>query len=121
MNYKFFLYSTAFLIFFASCTNDSTNDLVNDEPIAGDVKYTQNVKSIIDANCVVCHAATPVNGAPMSLTTYAQVKEAVENRGLLDRITRDNGESGLMPNGGPKLPQATIDVVLQWNADGLQE
>ena len=57
----------------------------------------------------------------MSLVTYAQVKDAVQNQGLIDRITRQNGQSGLMPLGAPRLPQTTIDVVIQWNADGLQE
>ena len=49
------------------------------------------------------------------------VKDAVINKGLLDRISRPEGASGLMPNGGPRLPQATIDLIVQWDADGLLE
>ena len=69
-----------------SCTNNSEDDLTN--PIVlGNTRYSENVKPIIDNNCISCHGATPSNGAPMSLVTYAQVKEAVQNRGLLDRIS----------------------------------
>ncbi|MFC4740581.1 c-type cytochrome [Flavobacterium ponti] len=104
-----------------SCTNHSEDDLIikSENPIL--VTYEQNVKSIINNNCVSCHGSTPSNGAPMSLTTYNQVKDAVLNRGLLDRISRTTGEPGLMPNGGPRLPQQTIDIVVKWNSDGLLE
>ncbi len=119
MNLKTFLIPLSGVVFFTSCTNDSTSDLIDNTPIEN-VTYQLNVKSIIDNNCIVCHGTVPMNGAPMSLTTYENVKDAVLNRGLLNRITRDNGQPGLMPNGGPRLPQATIDVILQWQADGLE-
>jgi mono/diheme cytochrome c family protein len=107
-------------ILVSSCTNDSSDDLagIND---LDEVTYTNTVKSIIDNNCISCHAATPVNGAPMSLTTYENVKDAVQNRGLLERISRAEGEPGMMPNGGTRLPQATIDQVIAWSAQGLIE
>ncbi|MBF4519354.1 hypothetical protein D3C87_2000470 [compost metagenome] len=57
----------------------------------------------------------------MSLVTYEQVKNAVLNRGLLTRISLENGDSSLMPQGGPRLPQATIDIINKWNQDGLLE
>lgn len=109
-----------FSLLLSSCTNDSLSDLrtVEDIELA---TYTQNVKPIIDNNCIVCHGSTPANGAPMSLTTYTFVKQAVINRGLLDRISRAEGTSGAMPFGGPRLPQTSIDVIVQWNTDGLQE
>ena len=66
-------------------------------------------------------AAVPKNGAPMSLVTYDQVKQAVMSRGLLTRISLENGNSSLMPNGGPRMPQATIDIIVKWEKDGLLE
>ena len=104
----------------SSCTNDSSDDLAGIDGL-DDVTYTNTVKSIIDNNCIMCHAATPINGAPMSLTTYENVKEAVQNRGLLDRISRPQGSPGMMPNGGTRLPQAVIDQVFEWSAQGLHE
>ena len=94
---------------------------MDNSPMAGSITYNQNVKSIIENNCVVCHAAVPKNGAPMSLVTYDQVKQAVLSRGLLTRISLENGNSSLMPNGGPRLPQATIDIIVKWEKDGLLE
>ena len=69
---KYLIFAT--FLFTISCTNNSEDDLTN--PIVlGNTKYSVNVKPIIDNNCISCHGATPSNGAPMSLVTYAQVKE----------------------------------------------
>lgn len=108
------------VLFFLNCTNDSTSDLTGNIGV-DDVTYTQNVKSIINNNCIMCHAATPINGAPMPLTTYEQVKDAILNRGLIDRISRAQGAPGMMPNGGTRLPQTSIDLIIKWQEDGLQE
>jgi hypothetical protein len=110
-----------FASFFMGCSNDNPDTLMEDVPVNGMITYKQNVKSIIDNNCISCHAATPRNGAPMSLVTYDQVKNAIQNRGLLNRISLNNGNSLLMPQGGPRLPQTTIDIVSQWQQDGLVE
>lgn len=102
------------------CTTASTDDLT--EPVEIEqITYTEHVRPIISNNCVVCHANPPVNGAPMPLTTYEFVKSAVETRGLLDRIQRQEGEPGAMPMGGPRLPQNLIDIIVQWEAEGLLE
>lgn len=110
----------AFSLILCGCANDSTDDLTDFVPV-DNVTYTNTVKSIIDNNCLFCHAAVPVNGAPMSLTTYEKVREAVQNRGLLDRISRAQGSPGMMPNGGTRLPQNQIDLIFQWSQQGLQE
>lgn len=107
-------------IFLISCTNDSTSDLLEDIEITN-VTYTTNIKSIIDNNCISCHATVPINYAPMSLTTYENVKEAMLNRGLIDRISKDQGDSDLMPYGGARLPQQLIDIVIEWQNQGLLE
>jgi hypothetical protein len=57
----------------------------------------------------------------MSLTTYQNVKDAVANLGLLDRISRPQGSSGMMPDGGVRLPQATIDKIVAWSQNGSPE
>ncbi|MFN3754277.1 c-type cytochrome [Flavobacterium sp.] len=107
-------------ILVSSCTNDSSADLSGIDEL-DEVTYTNTVKSIIDNNCISCHATTPINGAPMSLTTYENVKDAVLTRGLLDRISRAQGEPGMMPSGGTRLPQAVIDQVIAWDSQGLTE
>ncbi len=109
----------AMAVFIAGCENDSAQDLQGSVPTE-DITYANHVRTIINNNCIVCHGTIPANGAPMSLTSFEQVREAVQSRGLIDRISRPEGSPGLMPNGGPRLPQNLIDIIVQWNADGLQ-
>jgi hypothetical protein len=115
---------TLFIIPFAllqyGCTNESTSDLI-DGSVVGEITYTNTIKGIIENNCYACHTNPPQNGAPMHLTTYEDVKNAVLNRGLLDRISRAQGAPGMMPNGGTRLPQPTIDKIFQWAQNGLPE
>lgn len=102
-----------------SCESHTYEDIEDTTVITDTITYTANVKSIIDANCVSCHA----NGRSASfrpLTTYAEVKDAVQSAGVLDRIQRQNGEDGIMPQTG-RMPQSDINVILQWSADGLRE
>lgn len=107
-------------VLLTSCSNDSEADLIESQNL-NTVTYTNFAKSIIDNNCLSCHGATPSNGAPMSLNSYSLVKDAVMNRGLLDRISRVQGASGMMPNGGTRLPQTTINSMNEWQTDGLLE
>jgi len=116
-NYLTPLAASALLI---GCANNSTSDLAGPEFI-GQVTYTNSIKAIVDQNCIVCHADTPVNGAPMPLTTYAHVKDAILTRPLLVKISKADGEEGLMPNGGPRMPQSKIDLFFAWQAQGLLE
>jgi hypothetical protein len=114
----YLIFSTLFFVY--SCSNHSEDDLTI--PLTSNTtKYIQNIKPIIDNNCVACHGATPSAGAQTSLVTYNQVKTSVLNNGLLDRISRVQGASGMMPYQGTRLPQTTIDLIIDWNTDGLLE
>lgn len=113
-----FIILTPFLFF--NCTNHSEDDLTTANQNAT-FKYSIQVKPIIDANCLFCHGNTPSNGAPMSLVTYEQVKEAVLNRNLIGKISKSEGDPGLMPFGGPRLPQASIDAIVNWKNEGLNQ
>jgi uncharacterized membrane protein len=121
MNQKklFTVLSSALIL--AGCSNDDPSSGSDAPAPAGSVTYNKDVKPIIDNNCIVCHAAVPQNGAPIPLVTYNQVKEAVLKRSLIIRISLENGNNVLMPKGGPRLPQQTIDIVKQWEKDGLFE
>ena len=108
----------AMLLF--GCTAVSEDDLIDATPISEVLTYNENVKPIIDNNCIVCHSNPPQNGAPMSLISYENVKYAVQNRNLIGRIS-SNDPAFLMPLGGPRLPQNLIDIIVQWNENGLIE
>ncbi len=119
---KSYLFTLSFgLLLLTGCTNDTDSDLIDNSTTTEPVTYTNAVKSIITNNCISCHGTIPTNGAPMSLTTYADVKNAVLNRGLIDRISRSQGADGMMPLGGTRLPQSTINKIIEWNTNGLVE
>ncbi|WMI64548.1 hypothetical protein RBH94_10800 [Aestuariibaculum sp. YM273] len=103
-----------------NCANDSTDDLLDSTPLPNIVTYNDDVKTIIDNNCISCHANTPNSGASVSLTTYNNVKSAVQNNNLIGKIN-GTASGGLMPLGGPKLPQNLIDLIEKWETDGLLE
>lgn len=105
------------------CSTDSESDLVglgNDGGDPGPITYTADIKAIVGSNCLGCHMDPPINGAPFPLTTYERVKSVAESGLLLTAISRQTGEVRAMPPTG-RLPQATIDKVEQWIADGLLE
>ncbi len=117
----FYLFMALNVISITSCTQSTFDDIVaDDEPIPEVVTYL-DIKSIIDNNCISCHSNPPQNGAPMPLVTYNNVKEAVLDRGLLDRINRGAEEEGLMPLGGPPLSQPQRELFSKWEEDGLLE
>lgn len=108
----------------SGCTTHTLDDLepvdvIIDDPI--ELVTFQDVSFVFENICTACHSNPPQNGAPMPLASYQNVREAVLNRGLIDRISRNEGAPGLMPLGGPRLPQANIDLIVQWNEDGLLE
>lgn len=118
MKYKLLFLTFLMALLLPSCSNNSTDDLI---VIPTTVKYNAQVKNIIDTNCLFCHQSPPINGAPMRLTTYEDVKNAVLNRGLLDRISRPQGTPGMMPNGGTRLPQPLINQIIAWQNEGFAE
>ena len=108
------------IITFYNCSYVNEDDLTEEIIIEDYVSYAGNIKDIIDTNCIMCHSNPPVDGAPMPLTTYDNVKDAIENRGLINRISSTDLGFG-MPFGGPRLPQNLIDLIVLWEEEGLLE
>ncbi|WP_438712489.1 c-type cytochrome [Aquimarina muelleri] len=79
--------------------------------------YNADVKSIIDNQCISCHTIPLAEGAPFAMRNYAETINGV-NRDLVLRI-KSNGQNVMPPAG--RLPQATIDIILDWEADGFKE
>jgi uncharacterized membrane protein len=119
---------TILLVSLASCSDSDTYQDISTPPTtpgtgtpppATTISYTKNVKSIIDGNCISCHSSGR-SASFRPLTTYAEVKAAVESAGLLGRIQLQSGQQGLMPQGG-RMSQTNIDLIVKWNTDGLKE
>ena len=73
------------LLILTSCSNESKSDL-EDFPLVENVTYTNNVKPIIDNNCLGCHGEPTTISAPMPLNSYVSVQEFVQNDIIIDRI-----------------------------------
>ena len=95
-----------FLFFMISCSSGNDEIII---PPTGAVTYSNSVKSIIDSKCLNCHGNPTANGAPMSLTNFDEVKEAVLNRGLVTRV-----ENGSMPLGGTPLTTSQVAIIKNW-------
>ena len=81
------------------------------------VTYEANVAPVLTASCTPCHF--PPKGNKEPLNTYAAAKEHIDD--MIERIQKNPGDKGFMPFKHPKLSADTIQVFVQWKADGLLE
>ena len=113
MKIKQFIFTIMVAFLILSCTNASESDLIEQVDPEIIITYTEQIKPIFDSNCVACHSNPAINGAGVPLTTFGEVKSSIENTDLIDRINRQSGEGGFMPLGGSRMPQASIDLIIQ--------
>ena len=118
----------AFTMILISCSSsdDGTTEpdvVIDPDPIPEQTStYISHVKTIIDSNCLECHGSPLQNSAPMELVTFQQVVNAVNDRNLFSFINTTNAFNVMPPSDeGGRMPQATIDIVEDWIADGLLE
>lgn len=103
-----------------SCESSTFEEIGESVPIDETITYTTHVKTIIDANCVSCH--NPEGDAYFTpLTTYEEVRTAVVETNLLERIQMQNGEPDIMPQTGGRMPQDKIDLIIRWTEEGFLE
>jgi len=100
-----------------ACESRTYEEISDQTPAPTIVKYTADVKPIVDANCISCHNS---GGAAsfLPLTNYTQLKNNIDN--VIDRIQRANGDAMKMPQGGSLSP-SQITIFTKWKADGLLE
>ena len=79
--------------------------------------YTTHVQPIIAATCSPCHI--PPGGNKKALNTYETAKANIDD--IISRIQKNPDERGFMPFRHPKLSQDTIQVFVNWKAEGLAE
>lgn len=108
-----------FIFTLYGCSETSPVDLVEIQTGKEINSYQKNIKGIIANNCISCHSTVPTNGAPMSLNSLASLKEAIVNRGLINRINLDVSNNLAMPLGGPKLLESQINSIVKWQNEGF--
>ncbi len=114
---KLFLFLLSILIF--GCSDSSPIDLVENKSELNSISYDNNVKQIIANNCINCHGIIPTSGAPMSLNSLTTLKDAIQNRGLINRINLEESNIRAMPLGGPKLLPSQIETIVKWQNEGF--
>jgi len=114
-----YLFLMLTVLVLSSCESTTYEDLQESAIIGSDINYTNDIQPIIASNCLSCHSGGGVSSF-RPLGTYTQLKEAILTTNLLDRIQRQNGEQGQMPQTG-RMSQSNINLILQWNANGLPE
>jgi mono/diheme cytochrome c family protein len=106
-----FLTIFALIFTLSSCSED-------EDPVpTAKVTYNKDAKPIFIANCAPCHLTGGDN--PNKWDNYTSAKNKIDV--ILDRVNRNTTAEGFMPNGGTKLPAATIATLTQWKTDGLLE
>jgi len=106
---SFFIFSVSFVL--ASCSTSVIEEVIIDE----EVSYVNTIKPIIVTNCTTtCHNDVQTN-AGLNLTAYKNLKEAIETRGLLDRI---NSATNSMPPTG-QMEANTIATIEKWASEGF--
>jgi hypothetical protein len=99
-----------------ACSTSSVNELTDDNPTEP-VTFTADIQPILSNDCMNCHGSVPANGAPNSLVTYDQVRNAVLNEGLINRI--NNAGAPMPPTG--LLATPTRNLFDLWVEGGFQE
>jgi copper type II ascorbate-dependent monooxygenase-like protein len=87
-----------------------------------------DIEPIIHAECLLCHASTPLYGAPMPLATYANLMAPAwsdpsrrVHQLVVDRIRGVPGKSIMPPRANGALTAQQIDLIARWSAAGAPE
>jgi hypothetical protein len=74
------------------------------------VTFTANILTFVTNRCGPCHTT----GSQPKWTNFNTAKNSIDN--IITRVS-----NGSMPQGGPALTQAEIDIFKRWKADGTPE
>jgi hypothetical protein len=101
-----------------ACYYDNEHDLYPVVPGNGcdtaTVSYAATIQPIMQTRCVSCHSGGFPSGG-LGLTTHAEVAGSVDR--IIDRITRNEGDALLMPQGA-KMDACRIDQIIAWANQG---
>lgn len=87
-----------------------------DECDSSDVKYSNQVLSILNNNCVSCHNGSSASGG-VHLDSYAGVKAQADNGKLFGVINHSSGFK-IMPPSGNKISDCNVRIIKKWIDDG---
>tara|TARA_B100000508_G_scaffold138385_1_gene134339 strand:+ start:20504 stop:20863 length:360 start_codon:yes stop_codon:yes gene_type:complete len=107
--------ATTFIL--VSCRKDKVQEVtITPEECPETISYTNDIQPFLDINCSTsgCHDSN-TGSAGYVLEQHSQVEEHAEI--ILSVIRHESGFSA-MPQGGPKLPDSTIQKMECWIGQG---
>jgi len=113
---KKILILSALAIALNGCDSHTYDDIIGytDNPT-----YTQNIKPVMESNCVSCHQPSyQGDNAGLYLTNYAEVQDATMNGNVACRVDASCGN--IMPVAG-KMPAPIVKMIQVWKANGCPE
>ncbi len=114
MKKLYIVFALLFIILFQFCT--STKKVQTTQP-ANEITYAAHIQPMIEGNCSPCHM--PPQGNKKPLNSFAAVSGNIDE--IISRVQKNPGDRGFMPFKHPKLPDSTIQVLVQWKTDSLLE
>lgn len=99
----------------ASCTYNKEEELYGLACDTSNVRYSVEVKNILNASCLGCHSGSASAGAGIKLDSYEDVKFYVEQNMFIESMTRQNN---YMPKGAPRLSSCKIEQIKSWIKKG---
>jgi mono/diheme cytochrome c family protein len=103
------------MVTISSCTYNNEEELYGLACKTENVRYSVEIKNILNASCLGCHAGNASAGAGIKLDYYAEVKKYVDFNLFLESMTRENNS---MPKGAPRLSSCKIDQIRSWIENG---
>lgn len=119
MSKRVLLFLLIVIISFTACSDDDDNGNNGSENCETEgMRYTEDIKPIIDANCATagCHSGN--TSRPMN--TYEAVRDYALDGSLVTRINLPASNPQSMPPSGP-LDDCTIEKITAWVNDGAPE
>ena len=103
------------LLIISSCKKEELSEPI--EPIEPQVETYASIKSIIDNNCVQCHAINQ-NAYITDFTSYDNISSYLDNpdNTMIDRLNSDDEFYKMPPNG--ELSQTDKGLLISWINDG---
>ena len=81
------------------------------------VSFEMDISPIIITHCTMCHGGS-FPASELALETYDQIyQSATDLNGIIDRISRFEGDPLMMP-GSYRIPQCQIDKIVAWTEQG---
>ncbi|MFN8338157.1 MAG: hypothetical protein U0T36_03985 [Saprospiraceae bacterium] len=116
--FSFFAFSL--VLSFLSCSKDDSSSS-NIDCTGTTPKYSTEIATIMNTSCASagCHDAT-TKAEGYNLSTYATVVTATKSSAFLKSIKHESGATA-MPQGGSKLPDATIKIIQCWIQNGTPQ